>query len=102
MSIDEIKLPLSLLSLEGGVTGVRYEIFPLLLKKVNTQQELNTFGENMMDVISNRYDLTLSGSVLWIIYKKYCEKDIKVFLKCANTLKKQTILISWLFDNFKG
>ena len=51
----ELKIPIDLTILEAGVAGVRYEIFPYLLKEVKTQKELDDFGINMMDVIGDRY-----------------------------------------------
>jgi hypothetical protein len=98
----ELKIPIDLTILEAGVTGVRYEIFPYLLKEVKTQKELDDFGINMMDVIGDRYMTPICGSVMWVIYKIMCKKDIKVFLECANTKEKQEIVKQWALDNFKG
>jgi hypothetical protein len=96
----EITIPYSLLILEAGIAGVRYEIFPFLLKEVKTQKELNDFGDNMMDVIRDRYINPICGSVLWSIYKYMCKKDIKLFLLCANTKEKQEVVKMWIKDNF--
>lgn len=46
----------------------------------------------MMDVIGDRYMMPICGSVMWVIYKIMCKKDIKVFLECANTKEKQEIV----------
>ena len=98
--IEKIKIPIALHLLESGIAGVRYEIFPFLLSEVKTQQELNDFGENMMDVIGDSYKMPICGSVMWVIYKIMCKKNIKVFLECANTKEKQEVVKQWVLDNF--
>ena len=95
-----LKIPFSLAILEGGVAGVRYEIFPHLLKEVKSQKELDTLGENMMNVIGDRYQIPICGSVMWVIYKKYCEKDIRKFIECANTKEKQVQVMEWVIENY--
>lgn len=94
---DEIiNMPLSFFMLGAGVAGVKFEIIPFLLKEVKTQQELDLFVNNMMDIIGDIYSMPLCGSALWVIYKYYCNKDIQKFLKCANTKEKLNTVQEWL------
>lgn len=98
---NNIKIPISLLILGFGIIGVEFEIFPALLKKFKSQEELNSFGDDMLRVIANRYAVPVSGSVLWTIYKNFCGKDIDVLVECANTQDKREYLMNWISDNFK-
>lgn len=97
----ELKIPFSLQLLEGGIPGVRFEIFPLLLKKAKNQEELNKFGIDMMPVVGNT-PAPGCGSMMWVIYKDYCKKDLSKFMECVNTKEKQEELNDWLFSNFRA
>ena len=95
----KITLPISLIVLSSGIAGGNYEIFPLLLKNIKSQQELITFGDNMMDLIGHTYLVTNTGSMMWLIYKHFCKKDIYIFIECANTIEKRNELKKWLINN---
>jgi hypothetical protein len=97
----KLEVPLSLDVLEGGVAGVRYEIIPLLMKEIRSQEEFDSFGENMMDVIGDRYKIPMCGSAMWVIYKTYCKKDVRTFIECANTKEKQKVVMEWLYGHLR-
>ena len=98
---NKFELPFALQILESGIAGVRYEIIPLVLKTVKTQEELDMFAKNMMDCL-DRYKMPTCGSAMWVLYKHYCEKDINTLLVCANTEKKRREIFYWMIKNFKG
>ena len=97
----ELKIPGELIILAAGVAGAIYEILPRLVKETNSQEDLNTFGRNMMDVIGDRYMIPTCGSVMWVMYKTYCKKDLQKFLKCVDTLEKQVEMREWLLKNYR-
>jgi hypothetical protein len=84
IGIPEKIIPFSLQLLESGTAGVKYEIFPMLLASSYSFQELTDFGENMIKLFGNTYSSSMTGSVLWVIYKNLCEKDIKMFVESVN------------------
>ena len=97
---EKITLPLSLILLEGGVAGVRFEIYPLLLKNIKSQEDLYIFGNGLMNVIGYTYTIQQTGSAMWVIYTHFCNKDIIIFIDCVSTLEKQLLLKKWLSDIF--
>lgn len=94
-------IPLSLRIIGNCVYGVVFELFPLLLSNCLTQHQLDIFGSDMMDLIGDRYDTAISGSVLWVLYKYMCEKNINAFLNCVSTIEKQMQARDWLRENNK-
>ena len=99
--MTELRIPFSL-KIVGSVAGVQFEVFPKLLEYATTQEELDKFGENMMDTVGDRYLIPMCGSAMWTVYKRYCNQDIKTFIECANTPEKIGVIQEWLLINFKG
>ena len=95
----KLEIPFSLSIIGTRITEVRFEIFPLLLKNLKSQIEIDLFGDNMVDVIY-RYTRSNCESLLWVIYNNYCKKDIPTFLKCVNTKEKQILVKDWLTSNY--
>lgn len=98
----ELKIPFTLSILASGVTGATYEILPRLARETKSQDELDAFGIHMMDTIGDRYKIPTCGSVMWVIYKEYCKKDLEKFMKCVDTTNKQVVIREWLLDNYPG
>lgn len=98
--MSELKTPARLTILAAGVPGCVYEIIPRLTSELKSQEELDTFAINLMDTIGDHYMIPDCGSVTWVMYKNYSEKDLKKFVECIDTKEKQKSMIDCLHINY--
>jgi hypothetical protein len=96
---NEIILPIGLNIVFANLPGCIYEIKPRLLKECS-QEDLNILSENLMCVVGDHYLIENSGSAVWLLYKRLCEKNIHSFLKCVQKDNHKTTL-EWLIENYK-
>jgi len=88
--VIEKTIPFSIKILSTDIAGCVYEIEPLLLKYDITQEELNRFGENLMDVLEG-FEIPVCGSMFWILYKRICHKDIGELIDSVNDDFKKSV-----------
>ena len=69
------EIPVKLLCVGAGTTGVEFELFPQLQKKF-TAEELDTIAENAMCCLGDHWMMPECGSALWVLYKRVCDKDL--------------------------
>ena len=92
--MSKLQIPKSLMLLSSGVQGCIYEILPRLVDETNSQENLYTFANNMVNTLKGiEYP---NGSLMWMLYKDYCNKDLVEFMRCIDTKKKQEDMNSWL------
>lgn len=84
------KLPLGIEIISSGVAGCIYEIQPLLLQYDISQEELDKFSHNLMEVL-NGYNMPICGSMFWLLYKNICDKDIETLIDSVSTEEKKKV-----------
>ena len=98
--MTSLNIPTEIILMGNNVAGVIYEIVPRLTKEIKSQIILDTFGINMMDTIGDYYTSPICGSVMWLIYKNYCGKNLEKFIECVDTEEKQHKMRMWIMDNY--
>jgi hypothetical protein len=91
-------VPRSLIILSGGVAGIVTEVFRGLVEHFKTQEEFDKFGGNMMDTIGDYFLVPATGSVMWVLYKRMCNRDLSAFVACVEEANRNDTL-RWLRDN---
>jgi hypothetical protein len=95
----EIVIPFILQIFEGNI-GIILEIFPKLLTEIKSQEEIDSFALNIVDIFPDQCDLYTGSCIIWIIYEQYCNKDIRTFINIYSTKEKTTMLRKWIVNKF--
>ena len=82
---EDKKIPYSLYNIGYHINGCINEIFPQLLILNITQKKLDDFADNLIHFLQSHYPTQMFGSILWIIYKEVCNKNINILVNNMST-----------------
>lgn len=87
-----------LMHLAGGVAGVIFEIIVGLLKLL-TPTEYSHAAGHLCELVDKIYERPMSGSAMWVAYKRLFDKDLLAFIQGIDTPEKRANVRDWLAKN---